>query len=447
MNETEEIVGSVTELLQAMIRNRCVNDGSLQSGHEARNARELSAILRVPGVDVEVFEALPDRSSVVARIEGRNPTAPTLLLLGHTDVVPASADGWSRDPFGGELVDGFVWGRGAIDMLNLTASMAVAVRRLALTGFRPEGTLIFAGVADEEAGGTYGTDWLLKSRPGTIDADNVVTEWGGAIVDTDGGPRLWVTVGEKGLCWIRLLIRGIPGHGSRPLRADNAIVKAAEVVHRIARFRPAPVVDAGWRLFVEGMTFPSGDRAALLDPSQIWTVIDRLPQYMAQRVHASTHLTVAPTVIRGGAKTNIIPDSVEIELDCRMLPGQSLMDVESFLNDALGDLRSEVEVVVIKESNGTVSSTQTRLWDCLTEVASSLCVGAQCVPALTTGSTDARYFRERGIPAYGFGMFSRLLSVEDIGAMFHGLNERVDQESLRLSTELWIGLARQLLLP
>src|SRR5205085_7478294 len=162
--------------LQHLIRNACVNDGSVASGHEARSADVIAQYLGTSGLDVQRYAPAPGRESVVARIEGTDPTAPTLLLMGHTDVVPVSPDGWSRDPFGAEVVDGFVWGRGAVDMLNLTASQAVAFRRLADSGFRPRGTLVFLAVADEEALGTWGADWLLQHERDAVYADYVLTE-------------------------------------------------------------------------------------------------------------------------------------------------------------------------------------------------------------------------------------------------------------------------------
>src|SRR5262249_38340770 len=158
---TTNLTGQTTELLQALIRNACVNDGTADSGGETRNAELLHAYLTGAGLEVQCYESRPGRGSIVAKIEGSDPNAPTLCLMGHTDVVPVNPSGWSRDPFGGELIAGEVWGRGAIDMLNLTSSMAVAFRHLAHSGFRPKGTLIYFGVADEEAGGQWGAEWMV----------------------------------------------------------------------------------------------------------------------------------------------------------------------------------------------------------------------------------------------------------------------------------------------
>src|SRR5690348_10240240 len=204
----QDATGEVTELLQHLIRNACVNDGAPDSGHEARSVDLLAAYLQGAGVDFERFEAAPGRASLVARIEGSDPSAPSLLLMGHTDVVPANPDGWQRDPFGAELVDGEVWGRGAIDMLNLTASMAVATKHLARAGFRPRGTLIYLAVADEEALGTHGAEYLTEHEWDAVGADYVITESGGIPMPTGGGTKLPVIVGEKGTYWCKLTVKG-----------------------------------------------------------------------------------------------------------------------------------------------------------------------------------------------------------------------------------------------
>lgn len=194
----DQLTAEPIELLRTMIRNACVNDDTLGSGQEIRKVAALEDYFAGSGLACRRFEAAPGRASLVARIEGRDPQAPTLLLMGHTDVVPANPAGWRRDPFGGDLVDGIVWGRGATDMLNLTATMAVAARRLAVSGFRPRGTLVYLAAADEEAGGRYGAQHLTTQALDAVRADYVITESGGVPVPTPSGPGLPLTVGEKG---------------------------------------------------------------------------------------------------------------------------------------------------------------------------------------------------------------------------------------------------------
>src|SRR5207248_3938030 len=182
-----DVTGEVTDLRQHLIRNACVNDGAPDSGEESRNADVLTSYLEGAGIDLEHYEPVPGRASLVGRIEGRDPDAPSLLLMGHTDVVPANADGWDRDPFGGELVDGQVWGRGAIDMLNLTASMAVATRHLAQEGFRPAGDLVYLAVADEENLGEAGAKWLVEHEPEAVATGYVITASGAIPIPTRPG--------------------------------------------------------------------------------------------------------------------------------------------------------------------------------------------------------------------------------------------------------------------
>ena len=436
----------VTDLLQLLIRNACVNDGTRGSGNETRSADLLAGYFDGSGVDVERYEPSPGRTSLVARIEGSRPEAPTLLLMGHTDVVPANAERWQRDPFGGELVEGEVWGRGAVDMLNLTASMAVATRRLAASGFRPEGTLIFLAVADEEALGTWGAEHLAQHERDAVAADYVITESGGIPVPGgDGAVRLPVLVGEKGSCWTTLRITGTPGHASQPYASDNALVTAAQVVQRLADFRPETRIHHAWRRFLGGMGYPDEVTAPLLNPDTFLDALGTLPTGMAREFHACTHTTIAPTVVHGGTKTNVIPDCVDVQLDIRTLPGQSLDDVRALLDEALGDLAGRVEMVEVHDDPATESPVDTPLWDSLSRISQAFYTGSHLVPLLSVGATDARFFRRLGVTSYGFGMFSEKLTFEDYSRMFHGDDERVDVDSLRLSTELWEAVARDLL--
>jgi acetylornithine deacetylase/succinyl-diaminopimelate desuccinylase-like protein len=446
----DEPTSEVTDLLQQLIRNACVNDGTATSGHEARSVDVLTQYLGSGGFDIETYEAIPGRSNLVARIEGSDPDAPTLLLMGHTDVVPVNPERWRRDPFGGELVDdehghAQVWGRGAVDMLNLTASMAVACRRLAESGFTPRGTLVYLAVADEEALGTYGAGHLVANEHDAVAADYVITESGGIPIPSPEGIKLPVIVGEKGTWWCTLRIKGTAGHASQPFRTDNALVTAAEVVRRLDEFRPPTVIHDVWRRFVESVGYGPELTAALLQEAGFVELCESLPLGMGRQFHACTHTTFAPTVMHGGSKTNVIPDTVDLEVDVRTLPGQSGDDVHALLNEALGDLVGRVEIVRAHDDPSTASPMDTPLWDSLSRVTKGFYEGSTTVPFLTVGATDARFFRRAGATSYGFGLFSTAVSLEDYGLMFHGDDERVDVESLRLSTEMWEAVARDLL--
>jgi acetylornithine deacetylase/succinyl-diaminopimelate desuccinylase-like protein len=442
-----EIVPEVTDLLQQLIRNACVNDGTQESGGEVRSVDLLGSYLDGTGADMERYEPVPGRASLVARIEGSDPKAPSLLLMGHTDVVPVNAERWRQDPFGGELVDGEVWGRGAVDMLNETSSMAVAFRRLAEEGFKPKGTLSYLAVADEEALGTWGADWLLSNQADAVKADYVVTEFGGfrMPLPSTTGPKLPIMVGEKGSYWCAIRVRGTPGHGSMPYRTDNALIKAAEVVRRIAEYQGETTIVDAWKGFVEKADLPPELGSLLLDPEKIRGFYETNPDVgLARMVHACTHTTFAPTMMQAGIKTNVIPDSVELQVDIRTLPGVTGPDVEKMLDEAIGDLRGDVEILAQDDNPATASPIDTALWDSIRRVVEGLVPGATTVPFLVVGATDARFFRRAGSVAYGAGLFSEKIPFAEFASMFHGDNERIDQESLRLSTELWMALAKDL---
>ena len=445
IEDAERRTDEVTDLLQQLIRNACVNDGTPTSGGESRSADLLADYLEPTSLELQRYEPEPGRTSLVARLEGRDRSAPTLLLMGHTDVVPVNPDGWHRDPFGAELVDGEVWGRGAVDMLNLTASMAVAARHLADSGFNPDGTLIYLAVADEEAMGSFGAQWLADHESDAIDADYVITESGGIPIPSPAGLKLPVIVGEKGCYWCRLRVHGTPGHGSQPYRTDNALVTAAEVVRRLDTFQPDTQIHDVWRRFITSMGYPPELTDPLLSPDGFNEVLDGLPLGMARQFHACTHTTFAPTMARGGTKINVIPDTVELEVDIRTLPGQTDDDVAELLAEALGDLAGRVDVEVVVSDGSTASPIDTPLWDSLSRVTEGFYAGSQTVPYLTVGATDSRFFRRKGITAYGYGMFSEKMSFEDYGSMFHGDDERIDTESLGLSVALWDRVARDLL--
>ncbi|MDP9022492.1 MAG: M20/M25/M40 family metallo-hydrolase [Actinomycetota bacterium] len=442
------LVNEVTDLLQHLIRNACVNDGTVGSGQEVRNVDLLRGYLEGTGVDLEVHEPKPGRQSLIARIDGRDPEAPSLMLMGHTDVVPATPDNWRRDPFGGELVDGVVWGRGAIDMLNLTASMAVAVRRLADQGFSPRGALVYLAVADEEAGGTWGARWLVEEHPDVVSTDYVVTELGGARMGlTDAtGPKLPVAVAEKGAFWAGMRVAGVPGHGSMPLRTDNALATGAEVVRRLAAYRPPAQIGEIWERFVTGLELPADLSRELVDARGLEAYIDGLDDVAVARfVHACTHTTIAPTVMHAGVKVNVIPDRAELEVDVRALPGLGRDDVLRLISDALGDLADRVDVELRHADPASASALDTPLWDSLQRHAERLIPGARNVPYILPGATDARFLRRLGATCYGYGAYSDAIPFGEYLQMFHGDDERIDQESLRLSTELWLAVARDLL--
>ena len=436
-----DLTGETVELLQTLIRNQCVNEGTAESGYESRNANVLQNYVEGSGVDVERWEPTPGRASFVARIPGTDPNAPSLCLMGHTDVVPVNPAGWTHDPFGGELIDGEVWGRGAVDMLNLTSSMAVVFRSLVRRGFRPKGDLLYFAVADEEAGSKHGARWVADEHADAIRCDYLLTESGGLHHGSEGNRSIDVIVGEKGVAWRRLRLRGTPGHGSMPYGSDNALVKAAKVVARLAEYRPTPRFHELWRGQVASMGLDDDMAAAMLDESAIDELLEGLPNPGAQRfLHACTHTTFSPNVVgtKGQPKTNVIPDVVDLDIDIRTMPGEHTDDVTAHLRAALGDdLFERVEVEILMDDPASISRTDTPLWDALQRAVNVPFPDARLNPQFTVGFTDSRVFRELGAISYGAGLFSPALDPGEFNLRFHGHDERVDVESLRLTTELW----------
>ncbi len=431
------------ELLQATIRNQCVNTGAKESGAEVRTSDMIQSYLEGSGLDFQRVEPAPGRRSLITEIQGTDPGAPSLCLLGHTDVVPVNPAGWQRDPFGGELVDGEVWGRGALDMLNLTCSMAVAMKTLAQTGKRPKGTIRFIAVADEEAGGHYGARHLVNHEADLSRCDYLITESGGLSLNSSRGQRVTITVGEKGSSWRRLIIKGTPAHGSMPYGADNALVVAAEVVRRLADYRPAAVVNEVWKQYASALDVSDDVVEMLHDPTLVDEGLKLLPDHgTAKFAHACTHTTFSPNVIHGGQKTNVIPDEVAIEVDIRTLPGHDRATVDAMLLEALGpELSARVTTEFINEGPATISPIDTPLYAALEAVTRQFQPQASLVPRITAGGTDAMFFRQVGTVAYGFGLFSQAISAAEFASRFHGNNERIDVQSLGLTTEAWLALA------
>jgi len=274
----------------------------------------------------------------------------------------------------------------------------------------------------------------------------VVTEMGGFRFARPSSGQRVLTVGEKGTYWCKVTVRGTPGHGSMPARTDNALVKAAEIVRRLANYKPPTTLHDMWHDFVDEMEFRPELAAALLDARKVDELIDSTPDVgLARMVHACTHTTFAPTVLAAGVKANVIPDHAELQVDIRTLPGQTGEEIRAMLREALGEYYDGVEIDPMSAMPASFSPTETPLYETITRLTERLSPGSKTVPFMITGATDARFFRQIGAVAYGYGLFSDRIPFTEFASMFHGDNERIDVESLNLSTELWGALIREFL--
>ncbi len=429
-------VNETVELLQQLIRNQCVNDGTPESGHEHRSVSTIADYLGSSG---EIYEPRPGRQSSIYRIPGSTPGAPTLALVPHLDVVPVNRDGWSVDPFAAEISDGFLWGRGAVDMLNLTAAMVTAFRPY-LTGEKTlPGDLILAAVADEENSGLLGAKPLVEERWDMVGADYLLTEVAYPALQSDSGPVYPISVGEKGPYWTVMTAAGTPGHGSAPYGSDNALEPLVSALHGLFS-TPMPVaITDEWREFVDGLEFDEDLAAALVDPDRVDGAIDRLavddPTF-ARYVHAATHLTVSPNKAWGGVKANVVPDSAMAEVDLRALPGMDRTYVDQHLRKAMGAGADRIQLEPMSDHLPITSPRGNVLWDAIVDSIETHTQSRRVVPTLMTVATDARFWRKRGTIAYGVGLFDDSVGFGEFLSLFHGHNERVSVESVTRTTDL-----------
>ncbi len=426
------------ELLQALIRNACTNDGTDSASEEA-NADDVASILSGCGADVEIFDAAPGRRSVISRLPGTNPSAPTLMLIGHTDVVPAHPARWKHDPFGGELIDGFIWGRGAMDMLGHVATMATAFRDYAHKGTHRGGDIVFAAVADEEALSTKGTGWLMEHQPDAMAADWIITESGGSSIGPIDAPVISSLTAEKGAWRMRITIRRDPVHSSMAYGSILSTQVAAEVISRINEYAHPIVISEAWSQIM-GTWWDGPDQNPILNPELIDKILPHVPALAAKNIFALSRMSSVVTGIETEDSWNTVPAEIRIEVDVRTVIGQTLDDVYDHLRLALGELADTVDMTVIAGSDGSSSPTGTPLWELMTDAARIQRPGAELRPIMASGITDARFYRHRGATAYGFGLYSDLLPVEEIPTMLHGDNERVDVESIQMMGDLWSAM-------
>jgi acetylornithine deacetylase/succinyl-diaminopimelate desuccinylase-like protein len=435
-----------TDLLISMIRNACVNDGTPASGQEIRSADTVADYL---GDEGRRFEPLPGRVSAVYRVPGTDPAAPSLMLMGHLDVVPVNAAGWSVDPFDGLRRDGFIWGRGAVDMLNQTAAMTAAFASYWREAIPPlRGDLVLAVVADEEAGAVHGVGHILENEPDVMACDYLITEIAlGSLPAAGGGRGLPVTVAEKGPLWTRLSAGGVPGHASQPYGARSALQPVAAAADILSTAATPVAITPEWEAFVTAVRWPAGIAEALLDPERVDDAIEAVAADdpgLARWAHACTHLTVIPTMLNAGSKANVIAHSGAVEVDVRALPGQERADLDDHFRKVLGPaLLDELDVEPLLSFAATTSPASGPLWDALAAAYAAGGGDGPLIPAMIPVSTDARFFRERGTVAYGAAHFDDAMSFGEVLGLYHGNDERVSEGSMVATYELMARTIRE----
>jgi acetylornithine deacetylase/succinyl-diaminopimelate desuccinylase-like protein len=407
-------------------------DTSNPPGNEKAAADYLANLFGRYGIPHRVVESAPGRASFVARL-GRGTRR--LLFLSHTDVVPAGS-GWDFPPFGGEIRDGYVLGRGALDDKSLVAAEAYVFLRLAEEGRPLNGTLIFVAAADEEAGGRYGLQYLAENLPEVLEADFAVNEGAPEPVMVNGRPIYFLQVGEKGIAQSRLRTGGKAAHGSTPTLGENAVAKMAEIIGRLAGSAPPVELLPEVRVLFEELARHLGVPAPTeRDPDPF---LERFEDRgFREYLRALTRMTVSPNVVHGGTRVNVVPDACELLVDVRLLPGQTRADAEALLRRLAGP---EAEIEVFSYHPPTRSPAQVPACELIQQVLLETTGAAACLPCLSTGATDSRFLREMGIPAYGICPW-RPDFEPALKETVHGPNERIDLASLNLAAEFLYRLA------
>jgi acetylornithine deacetylase/succinyl-diaminopimelate desuccinylase-like protein len=423
----------VVQLLQALIRLDTVNP----PGNETLAAGLLRDYLEPFGIECELYARVPERANLVARISGRG-DGPRLLLLSHTDTVLADPAEWSVDPWSGELRDGEVWGRGALDMKGQVAANAVALASLAREGFEPEGDLIFAATADEELGEgvDYGLSWLCREHPEAVRCEYAVNEGAGDRVELDGNVLYLGSSAEKRSSPFVLRVRGRSGHGSMPGIADNALVKAARLIEKLGELAPEP------RLTPETEGLLAAIAGRVPPAKEVLAVARSVDPVAGDMVEPLLGLTVAPTMIEASQKRNVIPGRCEVTVDCRLLPGQDEAEAETVIREWLGE--GDYELEWRGGQGGTRSPLGTPLWTAIEEFVERSEPRARLVPICVAGFTDSHWLRESfGTIAYGFFPL-KAMSAELAARLIHSADERIPVDDLELGVEFLRHVAQAL---
>jgi acetylornithine deacetylase/succinyl-diaminopimelate desuccinylase-like protein len=443
----KEVEEEVTNFLSDLIRINTTNP----PGNETVAAKYLVEHLSREGFRCELFESAPERGSVITRLKGTG-EKPSSLLLSHLDVVAADATEWSVDPFSGVVKDGFVWGRGALDMKGMTAMEVMVMKLLKRNGVKLRGDVVLAATADEEQGGLLGADYLLRNYPEKIFAPYVLNEGGGMAIPTQNRNVFTVQTAEKGLLWFKVKAKGTPGHGSMPNVADNAIMRMNKVIEKLGNYRSQCSLVPTMKRFLTEM---SREKTVLQEPfsrllvnpelsDQILDELAKTAPQLAEEIRPRLRMTITPTIIHGGVKENVIPSECETVFDCRILPGQTSAQAIGLIKVLLDEVYSEklvFESLQVQESSE--SKAETPLYDAIVAVLREFEPSCGVTPTLMTGGTDSRFFRRMGSVCYGFQPMHPEVSSRKVIKREHGIDERISIENLVFGTSVLYEIVKK----
>ena len=449
MRRLEEVEDEITKLLSDLIRINTSNP----PGNETLAAKYLAENLSEEGFKCELIESAPKRGNLITRLKGSG-DKPNLLLLSHLDVVPANPKEWSVDPFGGKVDGEFVWGRGAVDMKGMTAIEVMVMKLLKRNNIKLKGDVIFAATADEEKGGKSGVDFLLKNCPEKVFAPYVLNEGGGLAIPTPKRKIFTVQTAEKGIVWFKVKAKGTPGHGSMPNLADNAILRMNKVIEKLGSYRSQIMLVSTMKRFLTEIIHEDSDLKntlsnLLTQPGLADEILDELTKtasQLAEEIRPRLRMTIAPTIIQGGIKENIIPSECETVFDCRILPGQTSSQAIETITSLLAEVDKEkllFERLQVQEPSE--SSSETVLFDVIANVLREFDPKCGIAPILTTGGTDSRFFRRKGSLCYGFHPRYPEIASGKVVRREHGIDERISVENLVFGTSVLYEIVKRLM--
>jgi len=406
------------DYLSTLIQFNTVNP----PGNELECAQYVAELLSKEGIEPTVLESEPKRGNVIARLKGDGSKKP-LLLMSHLDVVPAESSRWLVPPFSGEVQDGFLWGRGTLDTKQLTVMHLLAMFLLKRQDAPLKRDIIFMANADEETGGKNGAQWMVDNHFDKIEAEFALNE-GGSAMKMNGKTLFFCANAEKGVAWMKLTALGRPGHGSMP-HSDNPTLHISNAIHRISKYRSPILVDDTFRGFTTALC-KVDSRGHLLKFIGV-PGLGRLLLKMVKDdfIKVMVQTTITPTVIKGGVKTNVIPDKCELHLDSRILPGVTQEEIKRLVLDLAGSDKIRLEFEAFTEASESPIATE--MFSILEDVIARNYPDASVSPMMLPGGTDSRFVRVKGIPAYGF--IPMILDRDDI-ASIHGDNEKISIENL-----------------
>jgi len=424
-----------TELLQRLIRFDTVNP----PGREREAQEYLRGYLEEAGFECELLALDDARPNLLARLSGEQ-EGPTLGYLSHVDTVLATPEEWSHDPWSGDLDDGFVWGRGALDMKSQTAAEAVAAASLARAGWRPaRGELLLMCVADEEAGGTFGAQFLTEQHPDKVRCDYLINEGGGGVFEWDGTRYYGVCCAEKGVFRFSLTTDGVAGHASIPRMGDNALLKMAPLLERLAERQPGLDVGPEPKAMLAALTGDGAD-----DPRAAVERLRERDPFLALLIEPTLGVSVTPTRISASEKINVIPSRAELQVDCRVPPGLGEKEARARIEEVLGPDGYRLEF--LERVVGNRSPAESPLVDEIARWIDEQDPGAQLMPTMLPGFTDSRWFRNTFPDCLAYGFFPhRHMTIHEQMPLIHGADERVDVRDLGYAARFFHDLPQRVL--